>query len=101
MPQLPAGRLGSRAACVYVKRAFSVRRICLQLKMTERTDQRIYTTFCFILCKSCTETVEMIEKVFVDESMGITQTKEWYRRLKNGTSKSEPCQVNADYIFRL
>ena len=26
----------------------------------------------------------MIQKAFVDESMGITQIKEWYRRLKNG-----------------
>ena len=43
----------------------------------------------------------MIQKAFVNESMGITQIKEWYRRFKNGTSKSEPCQVNADYFFRL
>ena len=92
---------GSRAACVYVQRAFSARRICLQLEMTERTDQRISITFCFSLDKSCTETIEMIQKVFVDKSMGITQIKEWYRRFKNGTSKSEPCQVNADYFYRL
>ena len=26
----------------------------------------------------------MIQKAFVDESMGITQMKEWYRRFKNG-----------------
>ena len=26
----------------------------------------------------------MIQKAFVDESMGITQIKEWYRRFKNG-----------------
>ena len=26
----------------------------------------------------------MIKKAFVDESMGITQIKEWYRRFKNG-----------------
>ena len=43
----------------------------------------------------------MIQKAFVDESMGITQIKERYRRFKNGTSKSEPGQVNADYFFRL
>ena len=40
----------------------------------------------------------MVQKAFVDESMGITQIKEWYRRLKK-TSKSEPCQVNAHYFF--
>ena len=26
----------------------------------------------------------MIQKPFVDESMGITQIKEWYARFKNG-----------------
>ena len=39
----------------------------------------------------------MMQKAFVDESMGITQMKEWYRWLKS-TSKSEPCQVNADFF---
>ena len=68
--------------------------------MTERTDQRICIKFSFNLGKSCTETIEIIQKVFVDENMGITQIKEWYRRLTS-TSKSEPCQVNADYLFRL
>ena len=56
-------------------RAFSVRRICLQLEMTERTDQRICIKFRFNLDKSCTETIEMIQKAFVDESMIITQIK--------------------------
>ena len=49
---------------------------------------------CSNLGKRCTETIEMIRKAFVDESM------EWYRRLKS-TSKSESSQVNADYFFRL
>ena len=40
----------------------------------------------------------MTQKGFVDESMDITQIKEWYRRLKS-TLKSEPCQVNADFFF--
>ena len=30
----------------------------------------------------------MIQKPFVDESMGITQIKEWYRRLKARQSRS-------------
>ena len=29
------------------------------------------------------KTTEMIQKALVDESMGITQVKEWYRRFKN------------------
>ena len=52
--------------------------------MTERTDQRICINFCFNLGKSCTQTIEMIKKAFVDESMGITHIKKWYRRFKNG-----------------
>ena len=56
----------------------------VQLKMTERTDQRICIKFCFNLGKSCTETIEMIQKAFVDESKGITQIKEWYKQFKNG-----------------
>ena len=28
--------------------------------------------------------IEMIQEAFVDESMGITPIKEWYRRFKNG-----------------
>ena len=50
--------------------------------MTERTDQRICIKFWFNLGKSYTETIEMIQKAFVDESMGISQIKEWYRRFK-------------------
>ena len=51
--------------------------------MTERTDQRICIKFCLNLSKSCTQTIETIQKAFVDESMGITQIKKWYRRFKN------------------
>ena len=59
--------------------------------MTESTDQRICINFCFNLAKSCMETIEMIQKAFVDESMGITQIKEWYKRFKNGRAS-----VNSD-----
>ena len=35
----------------------------------------------------------MVQKAFLDESMGITQIKEWYRRFKNGRTSvdSDPC----------
>ena len=35
----------------------------------------------------------MIQKAFVDESMGITQIKEWYSWFKNGRTSvdSDPC----------
>ena len=54
--------------------------------MTERTDHRICIKFCIKFCfnlgKSCPETIEMIQKPFVDESLDITQINEWYRRLE-------------------
>ena len=90
--------VGSRAACVYVQRDVSVRRICLQLKMTERTDQRIFIKYCFNLGKSCTETIKMIQKAFVDEIMGVTQIKEWYRRFKNGRT---PSNLNYRNLHRI
>ena len=36
----------------------------------------------------------MIQKAFVDESMGITQIKEWYRWFKNGRTS-----VDSDLRF--
>ena len=38
----------------------------------------------------------MIQKAFVDESMGITQIKEWYRRLKNGRTSVDRTLVLTD-----
>ena len=52
--------------------------------MIERTDQRICIKFRFNIGKSCTEMIKMKPKAFLDESMGITQIKEWYRQFKNG-----------------
>ncbi|GFT88999.1 protein GVQW3 [Trichonephila clavipes] len=52
--------------------------------MAERTEQQICIIFCFNLGKSCTETIEMLQKAFKDECMGKTQIKEWYGRFKNG-----------------
>ena len=71
------------------------------LKMTEKQDQRICIKFCFQLGKTSSKTIQMMQKAFVDESMDITQRKDWYRRFKNGTSKSEQCEVNVDCFFRL
>ena len=80
-------RCAQRVFCV--QRAFSVRRICLQFKMTERTDQRICIKFCSNLGKSCTKTIEVIQKAFVDESMGITHIKEVKKHVKVGAMSSQ------------
>ena len=52
--------------------------------ISSRQSARSASKFCFNIGKSCTETINIIQKAFVDESTGITQIKEWYRRFKNG-----------------
>ena len=89
----------SCAACHCLESYFWVRRILWLLKMTEKQDQRICIKFCFQLGKTNSETIQMMQKAFVDESIGITQRKEWYKWFKNGTSKSEQCEVNVEWFF--
>ncbi|XP_025193608.1 protein GVQW3-like [Melanaphis sacchari] len=52
--------------------------------MTEKIEQRICIKFCFNLEKTCTETIQMLQKAFGDDCMGKTQIKEWFKRFKNG-----------------
>ncbi|KAL4105054.1 hypothetical protein QTP88_020329 [Uroleucon formosanum] len=47
-------------------------------------EQRICIKFCFNLEKTCTETIQMLQKAFGDDCMGKTQIKEWFKRFKNG-----------------
>ena len=89
----------SCAACHCLESYFWVRRILWLLKMTEKLDQRICIKFCFQLRKTSSETIQMMQMAFLDESMGITQRTEWCRWFKNGTSKSEQCKVNVNWFF--
>jgi transposase len=49
-------------------------------------EQRACVKFCFKLGKTCTETFEMFQNVFGDETM---RTYEWYRRFKDGRTSIE------------
>jgi hypothetical protein len=51
--------------------------------MTEQLEQRYYIKFCQTLGDSQVETIRKIQRVFGNDAMGITQTKEWYNRFKD------------------
>ena len=46
--------------------------------------QRANIKFCFKLEKKCTETHELIKKVYGDDCMSRTQVYTWFTRFKNG-----------------
>ena len=52
--------------------------------MTEKQDQRICIKICFQLGKTCSETIQMMQKAFANECMSKTRIKEWYNRFKGG-----------------
>jgi len=53
-------------------------------KMTERLDQRYCIKFCQKLGDSQVVNIRKIQRVFSDDTMGITQIKECYNRFKDG-----------------
>ena len=50
--------------------------------MTEKQDQRICIKFCFQLGKTSSETIQMMQKAFGNESISKTRIREWYNRFK-------------------
>jgi hypothetical protein len=52
--------------------------------MSNLTKQHACIKFCFKQGEAFTETVEMLQKVFGDETISHTRTHKSYRRLKNG-----------------
>jgi len=57
--------------------------------MTERLEQRYCIKFYQKLSDSQMETIRRIQWVFGDDTMGITQIKEWYNRFKSGRKSME------------
>jgi hypothetical protein len=47
-------------------------------------QQRVCVKFCVKLRKTFTETLEVLKQAFGNESMGRTQTYDWYKRFKHG-----------------
>jgi hypothetical protein len=52
--------------------------------MTDVKEQRICIKFCFKPGKMAAETHKMLKEAFGDNSLGLTQTCEWFKRFKNG-----------------
>jgi len=52
--------------------------------MDKRKEQQVCIKFCANLGKSATETLEMIQQGFEDQSLSHTQAFQWHARLKTG-----------------
>jgi hypothetical protein len=52
--------------------------------MDQRNKQRVYIKFCANLGKSATETLEMIQQGFGDQSLCRAQVFQWHARFKTG-----------------
>jgi hypothetical protein len=52
--------------------------------MAHLREQRVCIKFCFKVEKPAAETLQMLEQAFGDNSLGQTQTYDWYKRFNNG-----------------
>ena len=52
--------------------------------MDQRKEQRVCIKFCANLGKSATETLEMIQQAFGDQSLSRAQVFQWHARFKTG-----------------
>jgi hypothetical protein len=52
--------------------------------MTAVKEQRVCIKFCFKLGKAVAEAQKMLKEAFGNNALGLTQTYEWFKRLKNG-----------------
>jgi hypothetical protein len=52
--------------------------------MTESLEQLYYIKFCQRLGDTQAETFRKIQQAFSNGTMGVTQIKEWFSRLKDG-----------------
>ena len=66
--------------CVYVIAIFT---------MCESTEQRICIKFCFKIVKTATETYQLLQQAYGEDTMGRTQVFDWLRRFKEGRTSIE------------
>lgn len=53
--------------------------------MADSREQRAAVKFCFFLLgKTGTETIQMLQKAYKDDAIGKSQVFEWFSRFKNG-----------------
>jgi hypothetical protein len=57
--------------------------------MADLREQRVCIKFCFRLGKTAAETHGMLKQAFGDNSLGQTQTYDWYKRFKNGRTSTD------------
>ena len=57
--------------------------------MCESTEQRIYIKFCLNIGKTATETYQLLLQAYGEDAMGRTQVFDWFRRFKEGRSKTK------------
>jgi hypothetical protein len=57
--------------------------------MADLREQRVCIKFCFKLGKTTAETHQMLKQAFGDNSLGQTQTYDWYQRFKNGRTSTD------------
>jgi len=59
--------------------------------MCESTEQRICIKFCFKIGKTATETYQLLRQAYGEDAVGRAQVFDWFRRFKEGTSKTRSC----------
>jgi hypothetical protein len=57
--------------------------------MADLREQRVCIKFCFKLGTTAAETHQMLKQAFGDNSLGQTQTYDWYKRFKNGRKSTD------------
>ncbi|PNF43640.1 hypothetical protein B7P43_G00693 [Cryptotermes secundus] len=57
--------------------------------MADPREQRVCIKFCFKLGKTASETHQMLKQAFGDNSLGQTQTYDWYKRFKTGQTSTD------------
>ena len=69
----------------------------------ESTEQRICIKFCFKIGKTATETYQLLQQAYGEDSMGRTQVFDWFRRFKEGRTSAEsyPCPGDRFLILRV
>ena len=63
--------------------------VAVTFKMTEQVEQQICIKFCIKLEHSSTETIQMIQRAFMDDAMSAAQIKVWQKCFKHGGESIE------------
>jgi hypothetical protein len=74
---------------VFIVRVKCDPRFSVISEQVDLKEQRICVKVCFNLGKSASKTHEMLKTAFSNNSMGITQTSEWFSRFRRGETSVE------------